>query len=87
LSGKLVSGELDIRYGVLELFTGAIPVSLDGKELEVTFGDRLTKLLGAKYSVLDKVHADVVISGQGKIRIESLALDSDTIQFNLSGQS
>ncbi|OGX03021.1 MAG: hypothetical protein A3G87_05165 [Omnitrophica bacterium RIFCSPLOWO2_12_FULL_50_11] len=79
------SGILEVRYPLHRALLGDIPISVDAKELAVTFGPRWSQVIGQEHVVFDHVSARVLATSTGQIQVDYLNAESKTIQFHLKG--
>jgi len=76
---------LVVRYPILQLLSGRIPVSLEGTNVAVSFGPKFSALIGHEEVLFDVVSARVISSRAVGLEIDFLDAQSKTIQFQLSG--
>jgi len=76
-------GSLKVHYPILGILTGEFPISVEGKELLVTFESHFAQLFGDKELRFRQVSAQVNLSASRGFEIKSLDADSATIEFHL----
>ena len=77
------SGEITIKYPVQFLFSGSGHLQIEGKRVNIFFGEQLKKLVGTQNALIDHLEASVLVLTAREFTLEHLSIDSDTLRFKV----